>query len=111
MAKRVEKEKKPEEPKEDFPEAHKEVNYSYGGPDSYESKRKQKLTAREVITVSLATLEHLKWFEVPITFDCSDHPDIVPNPGGILSQLAPSSRMSSSTESSSMEAAPGTTSS
>jgi hypothetical protein len=31
-------EKKPEEPKGDFPDAHKEVNYIYGGPDSYESR-------------------------------------------------------------------------
>jgi hypothetical protein len=47
--------KKPEEPKGDFPEAHKEVNYIYGGPDSYESRRKQKLTTREVMVVSLTT--------------------------------------------------------
>jgi hypothetical protein len=47
-AKGADQEKKPEEPKGDFPEAHKEVNYIYGGPDSYESRQKQKLTAREV---------------------------------------------------------------
>jgi hypothetical protein len=33
------------------------------------------------LAVSLATLEHLKWSEVPITFDRSDHPDFVPNLG------------------------------
>jgi hypothetical protein len=43
-AKKADQEKKPEEPKGDFPEAHKEVNYIYGGPDSYESRRKHKLT-------------------------------------------------------------------
>jgi hypothetical protein len=32
MAKKVDQEKKPEEPKSDFPEAHKEANYIYGGP-------------------------------------------------------------------------------
>jgi hypothetical protein len=32
--------KKAEEPKDDFLEAHKEVNYIYGGPESYESRRK-----------------------------------------------------------------------
>jgi hypothetical protein len=64
-----------------FSEAHKEVNYIYGGPDSYESRRKQKLTTREVMVVSSATLEYRKWFEVPITFDRSDHLDIVPKPG------------------------------
>jgi hypothetical protein len=33
-------EKKPEDHKGDFPEAHKEVNYIYGGPESYKSMRK-----------------------------------------------------------------------
>jgi hypothetical protein len=44
MAKKSDQEKKPEDPKGDFSEAHKVVNYIYGGPDSYESRRKQKLT-------------------------------------------------------------------
>jgi hypothetical protein len=44
-AKGADQEKKPEDPKGDFPEAHKEVNYIYGGPESFESRRKQKLTA------------------------------------------------------------------
>jgi hypothetical protein len=40
MVKKVDQEKKPEEPNGDFSEAHKEVNYIYGGLDSYESRRK-----------------------------------------------------------------------
>jgi allophanate hydrolase subunit 1 len=48
-AKKANQEKKAEDPKGDFPEAHNEINYIYGGPDSYESRRKQKLTAREVM--------------------------------------------------------------
>jgi hypothetical protein len=51
MPKRANQEKKPEEPKGGFPEAPKEVNYIYGGPDSYESRRKQKLTTWEVMEV------------------------------------------------------------
>jgi hypothetical protein len=39
-AKVANQEKMPEEPKGDFPKAHKEVNYIYGGPDSYESRQK-----------------------------------------------------------------------
>jgi hypothetical protein len=35
-AKLVDQEKKPKELKGDFLEAHKEVNYIFGGPDSYE---------------------------------------------------------------------------
>jgi hypothetical protein len=33
------------------------------------------------MAVSSATPEYLKWSEVHITFDCSDHPDFVPKPG------------------------------
>jgi hypothetical protein len=40
MAKGANQEKKYEDPKGDFPEAHKEVNYIYSGPKSYESWRK-----------------------------------------------------------------------
>jgi hypothetical protein len=81
MAKGANQDKKPKEPKDDFPEAHKEVKYIYGGPDSYESMRKQKLTAWKVMTVSPATLEYLKWSEVPIIFNRSNHSDFVPKPG------------------------------
>jgi hypothetical protein len=38
MAKGANQGKKPEEPKGDFPEAHKDVNYIYGGSDSGGSK-------------------------------------------------------------------------
>jgi hypothetical protein len=76
----ADQEKKPEESEVDFPKAHKEVNYIYGGPDSYESRGKEKLIAREVMAVSPATPEDLKWSEVPITFDHSDHPGVVLKP-------------------------------
>jgi hypothetical protein len=39
-ARKAEQDKMPEDPKGDFPEAHKEVNYIYGGPDPYESRKK-----------------------------------------------------------------------
>jgi hypothetical protein len=45
MAKGSNQQKKPKDPRGDFPEAHKEVNYIYGGPESYESRRKPKLIA------------------------------------------------------------------
>jgi hypothetical protein len=44
-------------------------NYIYCGPDSYELRRKQKVTTREVMEVGSAIPEYLKWIEVPITFD------------------------------------------
>jgi hypothetical protein len=80
-AKKANQEKKTEDPKADFLKAHKEVNYIYGGLDSYESRRKQNLTAWEVLAVCPTTLEYLKWSEVPITFDRSDYPDFHPKPG------------------------------
>jgi hypothetical protein len=68
-AKKVNQEKKIVDMRSDFPEARKEVNYIYSEPNSYESKRKKKLTARVVMAVGLTTPEYLKWFEVPIIFD------------------------------------------
>jgi hypothetical protein len=60
MTKPTDQEKKSEDPKGNFPEAHKEVNYISSGPDSYESKRKQKLTAQEVMMVKPTTPEYLR---------------------------------------------------
>jgi hypothetical protein len=73
-------EKKPKDPKGDFPKAHKEVSYIFGGPDSYEPKRKKKLIAWEVLVVSPATLKYLRWSEVPITFNRGNHLDFIPKP-------------------------------
>src|SRR6266540_926527 len=53
----------------------------YGGSAAYESKRKQKLTAREINAVMPVTPKYLKWLEAPIIFDRSDHPDNIPYPG------------------------------
>src|SRR6266542_4626455 len=53
----------------------------YGGTDAYESKRKQKLTAREINAITPATPKYLKWLEIPITFGRADHLDHVPHPG------------------------------
>jgi hypothetical protein len=61
----------------DFPEAHMEVNYVFGGPDLYELKRKQKLIAHVVLVVRPTTPEYLRWSEVPITFDHGDHLDFI----------------------------------
>src|SRR5437762_10343912 len=52
----------------------------YGGSDAHESKRKQKLTAREINAITPATPKYLKWSEAPITFSRADHPDHVPHP-------------------------------
>src|SRR5437868_5980195 len=64
-----------------FPDPDHQLNMIYGGSDAYESKRKQKLTAREINAVIPATPKYLKWSEAPITFGRADHPDHIPHPG------------------------------
>jgi hypothetical protein len=93
MAKKADKEKKPEEPKSHFPEAYKEVNYIYGRPDSYESGRKQKLTAQEVMAVSPTTPEYLKCLRSLSPSTVADTRTLCQSQGGTLSLLAPMSRM------------------
>jgi hypothetical protein len=55
----------------------------FGGPVAYESKRRQKLTAREVNAAALgkAVQTFLKWSKTVITFDRKDHPDHIPQLG------------------------------
>src|SRR5947207_13664933 len=72
-----------------FPVPEHQLNMIYGGTEAYESKRKQKLIAREINAVTPATPKYLKWSEVPITFDRTDHLDRVPHPGRYLLVLDP----------------------
>jgi hypothetical protein len=53
----------------------------FGGPTAYDSKRRQKLTRREVYVAEPAMPAFLRWSRSPITFDLSDHPDNVPHSG------------------------------
>nr|AAR06299.1 putative gag-pol protein [Oryza sativa Japonica Group] len=64
-----------------FQDHRKELNHIFGGPLSYESKRKQKLTEREINAVQPNTPQDLRWSEIAIKFDRSDHPDRVVHPG------------------------------
>ncbi|XP_066161955.1 uncharacterized protein [Oryza sativa Japonica Group] len=48
---------------------------------AYESKRRQKLTEREINAVEPDTPQYLWWSETAIKFDRSDHPDRVVHPG------------------------------
>jgi hypothetical protein len=41
------------------------------------------------MAVSPDTPEYLKWSKVPITFDCSNHPDFVPKPGRYPLKVSP----------------------
>src|SRR5436190_23372509 len=64
-----------------FPDPEHQLNMIFGGSAAYESKRKQKLTAREINALTPATPKYLKWSELPITFDRSDHPENIPHLG------------------------------
>jgi hypothetical protein len=79
MAKKVDQEKKPEDPKGDVPVALKEINYIFGGPDSYELRR------TKVVRGGLGDLScHPRLPEVvrgPHHLDNRDHPNFVPKLG------------------------------
>nr|ABA97230.1 retrotransposon protein, putative, Ty3-gypsy subclass [Oryza sativa Japonica Group] len=64
-----------------FQDHRKELNHIFGGPLAYEYKRKQKLTEREINAVQPNTPQYLRWSEIAIKFDRSDHPDRVVHPG------------------------------
>nr|CAE02225.2 OSJNBb0015C06.3 [Oryza sativa Japonica Group] len=70
-----------------FQDSRKELNHMFGGPLAYESKRKQKLTEREINAVQPDTPQYLQWSETAIKFDHSDHPDRVVHPGRALNIL------------------------
>jgi hypothetical protein len=78
------KDDKPEDQDDDGDDVYREdgtVMLVFGGPVAYESKRRQKLTRREVLFIEPAVPTYLKWSEAPITFDKMDHPDHIPQPG------------------------------
>src|SRR5438132_14064860 len=54
-----------------FPDPEHQLNMIFGGPVAYESKRKQKLVAREIIAFTPAAPKYLKWSELTITFNRS----------------------------------------
>src|SRR6266540_3330180 len=56
-----------------FPDPEHQLNMIYGGSDAYESKQKEKLTARKINAVILVTPKYLKWSEAIITFGRADH--------------------------------------
>src|SRR5436190_8199947 len=75
-----------------FSDLEHQLNMIYGGSDAYESKRKRKLTAREINAITPATPKYLKWSEAPITFGRDDPPDHVPHPGHYPLVLDPIAR-------------------
>jgi hypothetical protein len=52
----------------------------YGRPGPHESRRKLKLTSWAIHSVSTVVLEYLRWSKSPITFNRTNHPNIIPKP-------------------------------
>jgi hypothetical protein len=46
----------------------------FGGPTTYDTKRRRKLECREVYAVEPATPAYLDWSDAAITFDHDNHP-------------------------------------
>ena len=61
----------------------------FGGSTAYDSKRHQKVAHCEVYTTKPATPAILRWSESAITFNWTDHPESVPQPGRYLLVVDP----------------------
>ncbi|XP_066341615.1 uncharacterized protein [Miscanthus floridulus] len=80
--------KDPEHPKDAntaFQDPSKTVGTIFGGAAASKNKRKQKLTTRQVLSVSnndtIADPRYLNWSEYPITFSRADQWSDIPCPG------------------------------
>jgi hypothetical protein len=72
-----------------FPGEDGVVHMIFGGSPARPSRWREKLIRREVMKVGIASPSYLKWSEVPITFDCKDHPGNIPQPGSYPQVVAP----------------------
>jgi hypothetical protein len=72
-----------------FPGEDGAVHMIFGGSPARPSRRREKLIRREVFNTDVAKPSYIKWSEVPITFDCEDHPDHVPQLGSYPLVVAP----------------------
>ena len=61
----------------------------FGGSVDYDSKRRQKLARHKVYTAEPVAPSFLRWSESAITFDRTDHPESVPQPGRYLLVVDP----------------------
>jgi hypothetical protein len=78
--------KKNDEGISDFPEPDKTVNVLFGG---LPSRREQKATHQEVMSIEPAVPTPLRWSEVPITFSCADQWTSFSEPGRFPLVLKP----------------------
>ena len=74
------KEKDDDDTPPGFQRSIQQLNHIFGGPHGYKPKCKQKLTDREINMATPTVPNYLRWSEVSITFDRTDHPDRVVHP-------------------------------
>jgi hypothetical protein len=75
------------------------VHMIFGRSPARPSRRREKLIRREVFNTDTAKPSYLKWSEVPITFDRTDHLDHVHQPGSYPLVVSPYSSLNRSTRS------------
>jgi len=79
----------PRREEDEYPEEDGAIMMIFGGSASSLSRREGKLVRREVYSTERAVPTYLRWSEAPITFDRSDHPDHIPQPGRYPLVVAP----------------------
>ena len=57
------------------------ASWVFGGSVAYDSKHRQKLARRKFYMAKPVAPSFLRWSESAITFDRTDHPEYVPQPG------------------------------
>ena len=77
-----------------FPRVNNEVAVLFGGHSSRESKRRQKLTDRQVLMTHSPTPTYYQWSEQPISFNRADHWCDFDSPGQYLLVVSPIIRSS-----------------
>jgi hypothetical protein len=74
---------------QDFHDPKNVVNVIFGGDGGFPSKRAQKLTLHEILSVESATSRPLRYSEVPISFYRNDQWTSFSEPGKFLLVLDP----------------------
>jgi hypothetical protein len=72
-----------------FPGEDDTIHMIFGGSPVRPSRWREKLIQQEVFNADIPKPSYLKWSEVPINFDCEDHPDHVPQPKSYPLVVAP----------------------
>jgi hypothetical protein len=70
-----------EEEETGYPDEDGVVHMIFGRASARPTKHREKLIRRKIYNAEPATSLYLKWSETPITFDRTEHPDYMMQPG------------------------------